>query len=64
MATLLIHSGWVLPCDGDMRQAHRPGYVLVRGERIEAVESGSPPEGLLLRLTKSSTRRARRCSPA
>ena len=46
MTTLLIHNGWVLPCDGDMRQAHRPGYVLVRGERIEAVESGSPPEGL------------------
>jgi len=48
MTTLLIHNGWVLPCDGDMRQALRPGYVFVRGERIAAVEAGAPPEGLLL----------------
>ena len=47
MTTLLIHNGWVLPCDGDMRRSLRPGYVLVRGERIEAVESGAPPDALL-----------------
>jgi 5-methylthioadenosine/S-adenosylhomocysteine deaminase len=47
MSTLLIHNGWVLPCDGDMRLAHRPGYVLVRGERIEAVEAGPAPAALL-----------------
>lgn len=47
MSTLLIHNGWVLPCDGDMRLAHRPGYVLVRGERIEAVEAGAAPAALL-----------------
>lgn len=47
MSTLLIHSGWVLPCDDDMRRALRPGYVYVRGERIEAVEAGAPSEGLL-----------------
>jgi 5-methylthioadenosine/S-adenosylhomocysteine deaminase len=48
MTTLLIHNGWVLPCDGDMRQSFRPGYVYVAGERIAAVEAGAPPEGLLL----------------
>src|SRR5512137_654783 len=46
MTTLVIHNGWVLPCDGDMRRSLRPGYIVVRGERIEAVESGLPPEGL------------------
>lgn len=48
MATLLIHNGWVLPCDADMRQSLQPGYVLIRGERIEAVEAGAPPAGLLV----------------
>ncbi len=47
MATLLIHNGWLLPCDGDMRRALRPGYVLARGDRIEAVEAGAAPAALL-----------------
>jgi 5-methylthioadenosine/S-adenosylhomocysteine deaminase len=47
MATLLIHGGTVLPFDADPRQVLRPGYVLVEGERIAAVEPGNPPEGLL-----------------
>jgi 5-methylthioadenosine/S-adenosylhomocysteine deaminase len=47
MTTLLIHNGWVLPCDGDMRQSFRPGYVYVVGERIAAVGAGAPAAGLL-----------------
>lgn len=47
MTTLLIHGGWVLPCADNMQQSLRPGYVFVRGERIETVEAGAPPEGLL-----------------
>src|SRR3989304_6337725 len=44
MRSLLIRDGIVLPCDGDFRQSLTPGYVLVRGERIEAVGAGAPPE--------------------
>ena len=44
MRSLLIRDGTVLPCDGDFRQTLTPGYVLVRGERIEAVGAGAPPE--------------------
>ncbi len=44
MRSLLIRDGTVLVCDGDYEQAWAPGYVLVRGERIEAVGAGAPPE--------------------
>lgn len=46
MNTLLIEGGMVLPCDGEYRTVHRPGYVFIRGERIEAVGAGPAPEGL------------------
>ncbi|MBL8055238.1 MAG: hypothetical protein JNK29_01005, partial [Anaerolineales bacterium] len=45
MRTLLIKDGIVLP-GGDGRLAHSPGYVFIRGERVEAVGAGAPPEGL------------------
>ena len=45
MSTLLIRDGVVLP-GGDGRLAHSPGYVFIRGDRIEAVGAGAPPEGL------------------
>src|SRR3990172_3644660 len=44
MRSLLIRDGTVLPCDGDFRQTLTPGYVLVRGEHIETVGAGAPPE--------------------
>jgi 5-methylthioadenosine/S-adenosylhomocysteine deaminase len=43
---MLIRDGIVLPCDGDCGQALTPGYIWIRGERIEAVGAGDPPEGL------------------
>ncbi|MGQ9666089.1 MAG: amidohydrolase family protein [Anaerolineae bacterium] len=46
MKSLLIEGGTVLPCDGECRTVHRPGYVFVRGERIEAVGPGMAPDGL------------------
>lgn len=47
MRTLLIRDGIVLPCARDGAQTHARGYVWIRGERIEAVAAGDPPEGLL-----------------
>lgn len=46
MKSLLIEDGIVLPCDGEYRTAYRPGYVFLRGERIEAVGAGEAPERL------------------
>ena len=46
MRSILIHSGIVLPCAEDIRTIYNPGYVLVRGERIDQVSPGAPPDGL------------------
>lgn len=49
--SLLVHGGTVLTMD-DVGSVQSPGYVMVRGERIAAVEAGDPPLELLLGATR------------
>ncbi len=44
MTSTLIKDGAVLPCNHDFKEVLTPGYVYIRGEVIEAVASGEPPE--------------------
>ena len=50
-ASLLVHGGTVLTMD-DVGSVLSPGYVVVRDERIAAVEAGDPPPELLLAATR------------
>jgi 5-methylthioadenosine/S-adenosylhomocysteine deaminase len=46
MSSILIYNGSVMPNPGTSRLLYKPGYVFIRENLIEAVEQGSPPEGL------------------
>lgn len=49
--SILIHRGTVLTVD-DGKRILSPGYLLIEGDRIEAVEAGAPPEEVLASATE------------
>ncbi|OGN72014.1 MAG: hypothetical protein A2X25_12765 [Chloroflexi bacterium GWB2_49_20] len=47
MDSLLIFNGFVMPFRKNAMEVFNPGYVFIRGNRIECVEEGDPPQVLV-----------------
>ena len=47
MDSILIHNGKVIPFQQDAKTVFNPGYVFIKGDKIEIVEPGDAPERIV-----------------